>query len=190
MSWVERKPTDQYNIAAVRSLLRAAFTSKELKRFCQDRAVFRPVLDRFGSDPNLEDMTDIVVEYCLTRDLISRLLSEIRKVNPRQYERIRPQLYESKEIGNIHSGPARTQPERPTIPTTATQRRGCYAQVGAARFALVLSAILASALGVLVLSGGYIAMGSESDRTWLCICSAALLLLPLLGLVWLWIRRK
>jgi hypothetical protein len=85
----------QYNIGAIRQLTRDAFTDKELRRFCQDDAVFRPILTSFGADFSLEDMTDVLIEYCRTRLLFLELLSGIRKWNPKQYKRHEKQLYTS-----------------------------------------------------------------------------------------------
>jgi hypothetical protein len=67
--------------------MRAAFTAKELRRFCQDRSSFEPVLSHFGPNFALEEMIDVLVEYCRTRILFSELVSEIEKVNPNQYLR-------------------------------------------------------------------------------------------------------
>lgn len=77
---------DQYDIASIRSLLTSAFGDRELRRFCRERPKFRPVLPRFGSLFSLEDMIDVLLEYCQTRILFQELLSEIREVNPAQYE--------------------------------------------------------------------------------------------------------
>lgn len=80
------------DIAAVCDLIRAAFTVKDLMRFCRDRPVFSPLQSRFGPNPSLEDAIDSLVEYCEKRLLFPELLSEIQLVNPRQYERYLPQL--------------------------------------------------------------------------------------------------
>jgi hypothetical protein len=48
----------EYNIAAIRQLLLAAFSPEELRRFCYDRAAFRPVVNRFGPGYGHEDMAD------------------------------------------------------------------------------------------------------------------------------------
>jgi hypothetical protein len=89
---VERPGPAQVNVAAVCDLIRAAFTVKDLVRFCRDRPVFSPLQSRFGPNPSLEDVIDSLVEYCEKRLLFPELLSEIRMANPRQYERYLPQL--------------------------------------------------------------------------------------------------
>ncbi len=104
---VPRAEPNQYNISAIRNLVRDAFTAKELRRFCQDRPVFRPVLTRFGADFSLEDMIDVLLEYCQSRMLFFELLSEIQDWNPRQYERYHYQLYGSEVLsrGTIEPQP-------------------------------------------------------------------------------------
>lgn len=82
----------QVDIAAVCTLIRDAFTAKDLMRFCRDRPTFSPVLTRFGPEQGLEDMIDGLVEFCEKRLLFPELLSEIRAVNPRQFERYLSQL--------------------------------------------------------------------------------------------------
>ena len=85
--------TQGYDLAAIRELLLAAFTLKTLRRFCQDRPTFRPIVNEFGPDHELNDMVDRVVDYCETRALFSRLLAEIQQANPDQYARFEPELY-------------------------------------------------------------------------------------------------
>lgn len=85
--------TDQYDLAAIRDLIRDAFTDKELWRFCQERPSFRPILTRFSSPLILEDQMDVLIEYCRGRLLLCELLEEIEELYPRQYERHRARLY-------------------------------------------------------------------------------------------------
>jgi len=93
---VTTPPVPGYDLGAIRSLLRDAFTDKELRRFCQDRAPFRPVLSRFSSGAGLEDMIDVLLDYCHKQLLCGDLLTGAQEHNPRQYERHRAQL-EAKE---------------------------------------------------------------------------------------------
>ncbi|MFC2037370.1 tetratricopeptide repeat protein [Chloroflexota bacterium] len=84
--------TPLYNLATIRNLLREAFTADDLRRFCQDRPTFRPILDYFGPGFNFMQMVDAVIEQCRTWALLPDLLAGIQEVNPRQYERYRDQL--------------------------------------------------------------------------------------------------
>lgn len=82
----------EHNVGAVRELLTAAFTAQTLRRFCQDRPTFQPVIADFGPDPGLSEMTDRVIDYCGTRLLTGELLAEVKEENPRQYARFEPYL--------------------------------------------------------------------------------------------------
>jgi hypothetical protein len=79
-----------YNFAAIRDLLAAAYRVQDLRSFCQDRPLFRPILRRFGPGQDLEDMVQTIIDYCDTQLLFDELLSEIRADNPRQYARFEP----------------------------------------------------------------------------------------------------
>lgn len=85
----------QYDLGAIRELLLAAFSPEELRRFCQDRPLFRPIVNRFGPGSALQDMTDHIINYCETNLLFEGLLAEVAKLNPRQYARFEPDLLSS-----------------------------------------------------------------------------------------------
>jgi hypothetical protein len=92
---------DQYSSAAIRNLVRDAFTERELKRFCQDTPLFAALADRFGSGWALEDMIDALLEYCQKRLLVPELLAGVRQLNPRQYQRYEVRL--SGAAGDVSS---------------------------------------------------------------------------------------
>ena len=73
------------NIATVRQLLLAAFTPQTLRRFCQDRPIFRSIVAEFGPGQGLGGMVDCVIDYCEARLLFDELLAEVKNENPRQY---------------------------------------------------------------------------------------------------------
>ncbi|MGD8793350.1 MAG: hypothetical protein PVF47_12440 [Anaerolineae bacterium] len=85
-----------YDLGAVRRLLTASFTPQELRRFCQDRTLFRPIVNRFGPGQGLDDMVQEVIDYCATRLLWEDLLAEVKEARPRQYDRfaaaLRPEM--------------------------------------------------------------------------------------------------
>jgi hypothetical protein len=85
----ERPTIDPENppIAAIRDLLEAAFTVQTLRRFCQDRPAFRPLLKEFSPDHGLADMVTLAIEYCGQDLLWDELLAGVQAVNPRQYAR-------------------------------------------------------------------------------------------------------
>ncbi|NLF13469.1 MAG: hypothetical protein GX597_16930 [Anaerolineaceae bacterium] len=79
------------NLSAVAALLRDAFTVRDLRRFCQERPAFQPVLLEFP-DAGLNDMIYVLLDYCTRHDLCGELLAQLRHHNPRQYEGHRPAL--------------------------------------------------------------------------------------------------
>jgi predicted phosphodiesterase len=83
---------DNPPVAVVRDLLTAAFTPEELRRFCQDRPLFQPLINRFSPKDGLVDMVDEVIDYNRTRLLWKELLGEVARANPRQYNRFESRL--------------------------------------------------------------------------------------------------
>lgn len=86
-------PTE-YDIGQIHSLLLAAFTPEELRRFCRDRPRFRPILDKFGPGQGKDDMVDRVIDYAESKGLLSELVAEIKKENPCQFDRFAEKLLE------------------------------------------------------------------------------------------------
>ena len=82
-----------YNLATIRKLLHAAFTAEELRRFCWDRPLFRPIVDRFSPRHGLDDMVDEALVYCETELLLAEILLEVQAEKPRQYARFEGDLY-------------------------------------------------------------------------------------------------
>jgi hypothetical protein len=85
-------PEPVYNLTAIRRLLLDAFTATTLRHFCQDRPLFRPVLDYVSQRPSKVELVDALIEHCQTRLLWEELLAEVKADNPRQYERYKDQL--------------------------------------------------------------------------------------------------
>jgi hypothetical protein len=79
-------------IQAIRQLLLAAFTPQSLRRFCQDRPPFRPLLNEFSPQHGLSDMVDEVISATDKGLLWDDLLAEVARAHPRQYARFEPQL--------------------------------------------------------------------------------------------------
>lgn len=84
--------TADVDIAQIRILLTKAFTAHDLHRFCLDRPMFRPIVDRFGPGQGLDDMVDEVIDYCRVHMLWYELLAGVKQANPRQYARYYPGL--------------------------------------------------------------------------------------------------
>jgi hypothetical protein len=92
----ERLHIDPDNVpyATIRDLLGAAFTPETLRRFCQDRPAFEPLLRRFSPAGGLVGLVDELLDYCRTELLWDDLLAEVAQVNPRQYARFESSLRE------------------------------------------------------------------------------------------------
>lgn len=78
---------DNPPIAAIRELLTASFTPQTLQRFCQDRPVFRPVVNSFGPGHGLSDMVDELIEHCEKKLLWDELLAGVKEISPRRVDR-------------------------------------------------------------------------------------------------------
>lgn len=100
--------THPYNIAAIRQLLRAAFTAEDLKRFCYDRTTFHFILDHFGLGFSFVQVIDVVLEQCRKHGLFPHLLADIRQINPRQYERHGPYVLKEGDQPSAGSVPPST----------------------------------------------------------------------------------
>lgn len=81
-----------YDLAALRSLLAAAFRPQELYRFCQNHPFLRPVIHEFSPQHGLNEMVDRVIGYCWTRGLWDELLAAVEEENSAQYARFAPHL--------------------------------------------------------------------------------------------------
>ena len=79
--------TRDYDLAAVRDLLLAAFTASDLRRLFLYTAntELRPLAQQFSPNDGLVAMVDRVIEFCQARALFPDLLAEVQRANPRQY---------------------------------------------------------------------------------------------------------
>jgi Tol biopolymer transport system component len=81
-----------HDFQAIRKLLTSAFTADQLRRFCLDRPLFRPVCDEFSPAHGLNELVDRVIIYCEKQDLFDELLTGIQEHNPGWYAKFEPQL--------------------------------------------------------------------------------------------------
>lgn len=93
--WPPVHREDPFNLAVLQELIETAFTTAEMWRFCRDRSYFRPVEKMFATDDGLEAMADKLIDYSRRHVLLAELVAEVRKGNPRQYERFAERLYNS-----------------------------------------------------------------------------------------------
>jgi hypothetical protein len=82
-----------FHLMAVYDLLEAAFAAPpDLRRFCRQREVFRPLLSCFGAEAGLGQMIDDLIEHCETQLLLAELVEAVRAHNQAQYERFEARL--------------------------------------------------------------------------------------------------
>jgi hypothetical protein len=101
----------EYNLAAIRELLLAAFTAEELRRFCADRPIFQRLVTEFGPGMGLDDIVDQLFDFCRVQLLWDELLVEVKQVNPRQYARFEPCLHLPTIVPSRLSVPEKPGPE-------------------------------------------------------------------------------
>jgi tetratricopeptide (TPR) repeat protein len=86
----------EYNLSVVRELLTAAFDETEIIHFCYDTPDFRPVHEQIGQHMSKAEIINQLIEFSERQLLMEQLLTNVRRLNPRQYERYQPLLYQKK----------------------------------------------------------------------------------------------
>jgi 8-oxo-dGTP pyrophosphatase MutT (NUDIX family) len=80
-----------YDTSAIRGLLATAFTDEDFTFFCYD--YFRPVHTKFAVGNSLQSKIQLLIEYCQKNDLFDKLLSQVKEINPKQFENFGFHLY-------------------------------------------------------------------------------------------------
>jgi hypothetical protein len=80
----------QWDTAAIRDLLTAAFSDEELTTLCFDH--FRPVYENFSAGMTKGQKIQHLLDYCTRQSQIDALLRHVQQRNPAQYARFRGQL--------------------------------------------------------------------------------------------------
>ena len=83
----------EFNTAAVRELLMAAFSDEELMTFCFDD--FRPVYEEFATGMSRTQKVQRLVETCDRRGEMVRLLARVARANLYQYTRFKDRLWKT-----------------------------------------------------------------------------------------------
>jgi hypothetical protein len=86
-------PAPEFNTAAVRELLMAAFSDEELMTFCFDD--FRPVYEEFATGMSRTQKVQRLVETCDRRGEMVRLLARVARANLYQYTRFKDRLWKT-----------------------------------------------------------------------------------------------
>jgi hypothetical protein len=76
-------PASPWNMAAIRTLLTAAFSDEELTTLCFDH--FRPVYQDFGTGMSKGQKIRRLLDYCNRHGRVAELLDCVRERNPAQY---------------------------------------------------------------------------------------------------------
>lgn len=85
---MEREP--DYNTAAIRDLLKAAFSDQELDHLCYDH--FRPVYQTFTDEMGFDKKIQNLLDYCDRREQMAELLHRIKEHNLAQYRNFERRL--------------------------------------------------------------------------------------------------
>jgi hypothetical protein len=79
------QPEPQWNTAALRDLLTAAFSDEELTTLCFD--TFRTIYEDFAAGMSKGQKIQRVLDYCIRYEQVEGLLAAVRKANPTQYDK-------------------------------------------------------------------------------------------------------
>jgi hypothetical protein len=79
-----------YDTAAIRELLTAAFSDEELEAFCYDH--FRPVADAFSAGMSRRQKIQSLIQYCVSHLKMPELLRRVQAVNPARYDEYKERL--------------------------------------------------------------------------------------------------
>jgi DNA-binding NarL/FixJ family response regulator len=94
---LEKRPSSpearnsNWDTAAIRELVTAAFSDEELTTFCFDR--FRSVHEQFGGGMSKSQKVQQLLDYCVRYSQLEELLKLIKECNPDQYRRFQSQVY-------------------------------------------------------------------------------------------------
>jgi hypothetical protein len=80
----------EWNTAAIRDLVNAAFSDQQITTLCFDR--FRAVHDEFAPGMSKGQKIQQLLDFCVRQNQVGRLLAEVQQRNPAQYARFAPRL--------------------------------------------------------------------------------------------------
>ena len=85
---------DGYDLRAVRELLMAGFSARSLPRMLRysNNRQLRKLVNEFSPSDGLAVIVDKTLDTCEDLGLVSDLLAEVKRENPRQYGRFEPRL--------------------------------------------------------------------------------------------------
>ena len=96
-----------YNNAAIRKLIDAAFAGEDFDFFCYDH--FREVHGKFTVGQSRPARIQLLIEYAETKGLMESLLEKLKEANPHQYNKFAP------GIGPGESPPPEIERDEPSV---------------------------------------------------------------------------
>ncbi len=83
-------PSNDWNTAAIRDLLSAAFSDDELTTLCFDH--FPTLYEEFGTGMSKRQKIQLLLAHCVRRDRLDDLVRLVKEMNPAQYRRFAGRL--------------------------------------------------------------------------------------------------
>lgn len=83
-------PAAEFNTAAVRELLAAAFSDEELTTFCAD--YYPPVYDNFAAGMSRTQKIQLLMDHCARRGQMAAMLARVEQANAYQYGQFKDRL--------------------------------------------------------------------------------------------------
>jgi hypothetical protein len=96
-----------YNTEAIRKLLNSAFNDDDLAFFCFDH--FRPVYDQFSSGMGRLAKIHLLIEYCDKQDEFDSLLTKVKEINPKQYDKFSCSIKDYAKTPKVEIGSEKSQ---------------------------------------------------------------------------------
>lgn len=98
-----------YNTAAIRQLLKSAFTDDDLAFFCYDH--FRPVYEQFSSGQGYLVKIQLLIEYCDKQDAFESLLTRVKAINPIQYDKFSASIKDQPKSPKVRTNSGKSRAE-------------------------------------------------------------------------------
>jgi hypothetical protein len=82
----------EYNLRAIREMIIAAFSARELRALVAYDQELGPLRHEFSPGDAIIEMADKTIDYCLRRLVLEHFLSLVAEERPAQYERFEDKL--------------------------------------------------------------------------------------------------
>ncbi|MFN8453512.1 MAG: response regulator [Anaerolineae bacterium] len=98
-----------HNTAAIRELLKVAFSDQDLMIFCHD--YFHSVYDKFASEMSRLWKIQLLIDHCEKYDQFDELLTQIQDINPEQWAKIMSSIKEPSQTSEVDISASKDQVE-------------------------------------------------------------------------------